>query len=140
MTVRRSRHGADAQLLKKDPSTMIRTASDTLRRLVVITVIVIGTRQTPVAQDPATASSSDAVPPTTRFPHDGSSPWWISGQINLIEQSHDGFPAQYTGPHSFLATPERTTSRVLTLYTGVRLGHGWEAFMDIESAAGRGLS
>ena len=26
------------------------------------------------------------------------------------------------------------------MYTGVRLGHGWEALVDVESAGGRGLS
>ena len=31
-------------------------------------------------------------------------------------------------------------SRVLTLYTGIRAGRGWEAILDIESAGGRGLS
>jgi len=64
----------------------------------------------------------------------------LISEINLIAQAHDAFPARYSGPHSFLATPERTLSRVLTLYTGVRLGHGWEAFLDVESAAGLGLS
>jgi hypothetical protein len=29
---------------------------------------------------------------------------------------------------------------VLTLYTGARLGHGWEALFDVESAGGHGLS
>jgi high affinity Mn2+ porin len=77
---------------------------------------------------------------TTMFPHDDGTPWWVSGQINVIEQSHGDFPAPYSGPHSFLPTPERTVSRVLTLYTGLRLGHGWEAYVDIESAGGRGLS
>ncbi len=74
------------------------------------------------------------------FSHDESNRWWLSGQINLIGQAHDAFPALYSGPHSLLATPEHTVSRVLTLYTGVRLGHGWEALVDIESAGGRGLS
>src|SRR5216684_282631 len=74
-----------------------------------------------MAQDNPSTSSSDAPLVTTMF-------------------SHDAFPATYSGPHSFLATPERTVSRVLTLYTGLRLGHGWEAFLDVESAAGQGLS
>jgi len=119
---------------------MIRTVSYALRRLAVVVAIVSAGRQTLVAQRAPTPSPSDTAPATAMFPHDDSSPWWISGQINLIEQSHDAFPALYTGPHSFLATPERTISRVLTLYTGLRLGHGWEAFVDIESAGGLGLS
>src|SRR6266704_2545448 len=60
--------------------------------------------------------------------------------IVIIAAKGQTLPAQYSGPHSFVATPERTLSRVLTLYTGIRLGHGWEAFADLESAGGRGLS
>ena len=86
------------------------------------------------------STSPDASPPTAMFPHDASTAWWLSGQIDLIAQAHDAFSTPYSGPHSFLATPERTLSRVLTLYTGLRLGHGWEAFFDVESAGGNGLS
>ena len=55
-------------------------------------------------------------------------------------ERHGDFPARYTGPQSFKPTAEHTLSRVLTLYTGLRLGHGWEAVVDVESAGGRGLS
>lgn len=119
---------------------MIRTVSDTLRSLLAITLIVAAKGQTLGAQTAPPASSSDAAPATTMFSHDESTRWWLSGQINLIEQAHGSFPAKYTGPNSFLPTPERMLSRVLTLYTGLRLGHGWEAFVDVESAGGRGLS
>jgi len=119
---------------------MIRIATDTLRRLLAVTLIVTAGEKTLTAQSVPPASLSDTVPATTMFSHDESRAWWISGQINLIEQSHDVFPARYTGPHSFLAIPERTLSRVLTLYTGQRFGCGWEAFVDLESAGGRGLS
>jgi hypothetical protein len=74
------------------------------------------------------------------FRHSDSSVWWLSGQINLIEQAHGSFPELYSGPHSFRATSEVTVSRVFTLYTGLRLGRGWEVFADVESASGRGLS
>jgi hypothetical protein len=74
------------------------------------------------------------------FTHPDSRVWWLSGQINLIEQAHGSFPARYSGPHSFRSTSEVTVSGVLTLYTGLRLGHGWEVFADVESAGGRGLS
>jgi len=111
-----------------------------LRSLLAIAVILSARGQMLAAQDAPPASTTDAAPVTTMFPHDDSTAWWISGQINLIAQAHDAFPAQYTGPHSLLATSEQTLSRVLTLYTGLRLGHGWEALVDIESAGGRGLS
>jgi hypothetical protein len=112
----------------------------TLRSLLVIAALVAVRGQILDAQSAPAASSSDAAPATSMFPRDESTAWWISGQINLIAQAHDAFPARYTGPHSFLARPERRLSSVLTLYTGLRLGHGWEAFADIESAGGRGLS
>src|SRR5262245_9805501 len=89
------------------------------------------------AQDRATADESPSV---TILPHSDTTSWWLSGQINLIEQGHGSFTSPYTGPNSFRAEPERALSRVLTLYTGVRLGHGWEGVLDVESAGGRGLS
>ncbi len=92
------------------------------------------------AQQPSTPSSADAGAPQTMLPHDDSTWWWASGQINVIAQAHGSFTAPYSGPHSLLATSERAMSHVLTLYTGARLGHGWEAIFDIESAGGRGLS
>jgi hypothetical protein len=110
-----------------------------LRTLLAIVVIVAARAQPLAAQSPAPASS-DQVPVTTLFSHDESTRWWLSGQINLIEQAHGSFPATYTGHNSFLPRRERTVSRVLTLYSGLRLGHGWEAFLDVESAGGRGLS
>ena len=67
-------------------------------------------------------------------------PFYIGGQINLIAQAHGSFPARYSGPHSFRSTPEQTLSRVLTLYTGLRVPHGWEVAFDVESAGGQGLS
>src|SRR5258708_12787062 len=123
----------------KDRSTMMRAARDMLRTLLAIVVIVAARGQASAAQSPAPASP-DQVPVTTLFSHAESTRWWLSGQINLIEQAHGSFPATYTGHNSFLPRHERTVSRVLTLYTGLRLGHGWEAFLDVESAGGRGLS
>jgi hypothetical protein len=67
-------------------------------------------------------------------------PVWLSGQINLIGQQHGDFPALYSGRQSFKNEADRALSRVLTLFTGFRLPNGWEVFLDIESAGGRGLS
>src|SRR5262245_51694242 len=104
-------------------------------RPVLIMVVALSTALR--AQDRATADESPSV---TILPHSDTTSWWLSGQINLIEQGHGSFTSPYTGPNSFRAEPERALSRVLTLYTGVRLGHGWEGVLDIESAGGRGLS
>src|SRR5690349_14199202 len=84
------------------------------------------------------ASAQEAPPMMFDRPPD--SPWWVSGQMNVIEQAHPTFSAAYSGPNSFEPESQLRVSRVLTLYTGLRLGHGWEVFLDLESAGGRGLS
>jgi len=119
---------------------MNRSVIDTLRGPLVIALMLVIRGQILRAQGAPSASSSETATVTTMFSHDEAAAWWLSGQINLIEQAHGSFPALYTGPNSFLPMPERTVSRVLTLYTGLRLGHGWEALVDVESAGGRGLS
>jgi len=92
------------------------------------------------------ARPSSAQPPAegggaaTLLPHDDESRWWLSGQINLIEQAHGGFTAPYSGPNSLRSSGESKVSQVTTLFTGLRLGRGWEVVLDIESAGGRGLS
>jgi high affinity Mn2+ porin len=78
--------------------------------------------------------------PLTVLDHPADQRLSVGGQVNFIFQRHGNFPALYTGPQSFKPVSEQALSRVLTLYTGLRLGHGWEAFLDLESAGGRGLS
>lgn len=118
---------------------MVPHVSHMLRNLLLLTLVIAGAPALS-AQNPSQEPTPNSVPVTTTFPHDDSARWWVSGQMNLIAQGHGSFPAKYTGPQSFLATPERTLSRVLTLYTGLRLGRGWEVFADVESAGGRGVS
>ena len=65
---------------------------------------------------------------------------WLSGQTNFIRQSHGAFPALYSGPNSLSPDKEHATSRVLTLYTGLRLTSRLEILFDVESAGGDGLS
>jgi len=84
------------------------------------------------------AGASDATP--TLFPHSESSRYWLSGQINVIFQWHPSFRAPYTGANSLRPEGENATSRVLTLYTGLRLGRTTEILFDLESAGGRGIS
>jgi high affinity Mn2+ porin len=66
--------------------------------------------------------------------------FWISGQANFIRQQHSSFPAQYSGPNSFLSDAEHATSRVETLYTGFQITDKLEILADFESAGGAGLS
>ena len=74
------------------------------------------------------------------FPHPESDRYWISGQANFIFQAHPSFHAPYSGPHSFRTDFQEATSRVLTLYTGLRLNDSTEILVDVEDASGFGLS
>jgi high affinity Mn2+ porin len=93
------------------------------------------------AQPPSNAAESDAdSTPVTLFPHSDSSRFWISGQANIIFQTHPPFPAAYSGPNSLHAHYEKATSRVYTLFAGLQITHTTEVFADMESAGGRGIS
>jgi high affinity Mn2+ porin len=66
---------------------------------------------------------------------------WISGQANFIFQAHTPFHSPYAGTNSFQSRVETTAlSRVLTLYTGVKLTRWTEFIFDAEEAGGKGLS
>jgi hypothetical protein len=84
---------------------------------------------------------SDAVAdPESMLPHFKNSRFWLSGQMNFIFQTHPDFHADYSGPHSLSPHYDKATSRVMTLYTGVRLNHSTELLVDIEEAGGQALS
>jgi len=110
-----------------------------VRAMLVVGCLMAHVGQRVWAQETSPGVESDG-PAMTLLPHDEQARWWLSGQLNLIEQGHGAFASPYDGAHSLRAAPERTLSRVLTLYTGIRAGRGWEAILDIESAGGRGLS
>lgn len=95
---------------------------------------------TPAASADKSASSSDAADPQAMLPHFRSSRFWLSGQTNFIFQTHPDFHAGYNGPHSLSPTYEKATSRVMTLYAGVRLNNSTELIVDIEEAGGAALS
>jgi len=95
------------------------------------------------APQPNTVNEAD--PPAdegveTMFPHFKDTRFWLSGQMNFIFQTHPPFPAAYSGEHSLSPNYEKATSRVLTLYTGVRLNNSTEILVDIEEAGGAALS
>jgi high affinity Mn2+ porin len=115
---------------------MLRT--DRMVQIVVLCTLLLAHRA--AAQTAGSAEPPDATPETAMFTHPDTSAWWVSGQVNLITQAHGTFPSPYQGAHSLRATSEHTLSRVFTLYTGLRLGHGWEVLFDLESAEGGGLS
>jgi high affinity Mn2+ porin len=87
---------------------------------------------------PQDIPESDPLP--VMFPHPESDRVWLSGQANFILQAHPTFHALYSGAHSFRSESEHATSRVLTLYTGIRLNDSTEVLVDIEDASGFGMS
>jgi high affinity Mn2+ porin len=78
--------------------------------------------------------------PEAVFPHFKDTRFWLSGQANFIFQTHPPFHADYSGTNSLSPNYEKATSRVLTLYTGVRLNNSFEVLVDIEEAGGTALS
>ncbi len=89
------------------------------------------------ADDPGNPPAND---PEAMFPHFKDTRFWLSGQMNFIFQTHPDFHAAYSGPNSLSPHYEKATSRVMTLYTGVRLNDSTEVLVDIEEAGGAALS
>jgi hypothetical protein len=85
-------------------------------------------------------SEPPGADPQTMFPHLSDTRFWLSGQANFIFQTHPDFHADYSGKNSLGPDYEKATSRVLTLYTGVRLNDSTEFLMDLEEAGGAALS
>ena len=94
--------------------------------------------QAPDAPDPADPAASDDTP--AMLPHLKDTRFWLSGQANFIFQTHPPFPALYSGTHSLGPNYEKATSRVLTLYSGVRLTNSLELIGDLEEAGGTALT
>jgi high affinity Mn2+ porin len=92
----------------------------------------------PDATDPADAHAD--MPVQSMFPRIQNTRYWLSGQANFIFQTHPPFHAPYSGKNSLDPNYEKATSRVLTLYTGVRLNSSTELLVDIEEAGGAALS
>ncbi|HKB09787.1 MAG TPA: carbohydrate porin [Vicinamibacterales bacterium] len=97
----------------------------------------------------STISAQDARPdvdvphestPTTTFGRHEIGRLWLSGQMNIIVQTHQPFPAPYSGENSLRPTFERATSTLLTLFTGVAVTRHTDVIVDIESAGGHGIS
>src|SRR5260370_4016250 len=114
----------------------------------VVIAVAAAPAQQPDAPSAAKAGASEqpdvaanaAYPPdeTTEvmFPHFKDTRFWLSGQANFIFQTHPQFHAPYSGPNSLSPNYEKATSRVMTLYTGVRLNDSTEILVDIEEAGG----
>jgi len=77
------------------------------RRLFVSALLLVSNRQTACAQEAPSAPPADAAPVTTMFAHPDDSRWWLSGQVNLISQSHGRFTSPYHGDNSLRPDPSR---------------------------------
>jgi hypothetical protein len=93
-----------------------------------------------VSEDSAAPSSSAPDDPPSFFPPLKNTRYLLSGQANFIFQTHPPFPAPYSGRNSLDPNYEKATSRVLTLYTGIRINDSTEVLVDIEEAGGAALS
>jgi hypothetical protein len=98
-----------------------------------------GAKSIDTATDPPAASPDDDTTEAL-FPHFKDTRFWLSGQANFIFQAHPDFTSPYSGKNSLSGNYQKATSRVLTLYTGVRLNHSTELLVDIEEAGGAALS
>jgi high affinity Mn2+ porin len=87
--------------------------------------------------DAGASGADDPIP--TLFPHWESDRIWLSGQANIVTQWHPPFRSPYQGPHSLSAGGQDASSRVLTLYTGLRLTSTAEFLCDIQETGGHGL-
>jgi hypothetical protein len=85
------------------------------------------------------AENPEPDPLSTMFPHLESDRLWISGQANFISQWHPAFHSPYSGPNSLSPQAQDATSRVLTLFTGLRLNDTAEFLCDVQETAGHGL-
>lgn len=84
--------------------------------------------------------SDQSADPESMFRHPSDTRYWVSGQANFILQTHPAFHAPYSGPNSLSPEFEHATSRVLTLYTGMRLNNSTEFLVDVEEAGGSALT
>ena len=94
----------------------------------------------PAADEPPGPPTDANADPETMFPHFKDTRFWLSAQGNFIFQTHPPFHAPYSGKNSLDPHYEKATSRVMTLYSGVRLNDSTELLADVEDAAGAGLS
>src|ERR1041384_3472410 len=83
----------------------------------------------------ASAPSAAAQEPDTILPHADDARWWVSGQANPVVQGHGDFRSPYEGEHSLRPTHEHAISRLVTIYTRLRLGSGTCVNLAMPSAA-----
>jgi high affinity Mn2+ porin len=93
----------------------------------------------PTPEPPAPDVPTDDADIPTMLPHPETDRIWLSGQVNIISQWHPSFNSPYQGPHSLPPQAQDATSRVLTLYTGLRLTSTTEFLCDVQETGGHGI-
>ena len=99
---------------------------------------VLHAQQPPESSVPANPAP-EADPPSTVFPHPETDRLWISGQANFISQWHPAFHSPYQGRNSLPPEAQDASSRVLTLFTGLRLSGSTEVLCDVQETGGHGI-
>jgi high affinity Mn2+ porin len=107
--------------------------------LIVSIISSVASAQQTQAEAQEQINAPETHDPETFFPHPDTR-YWVSGQANFIFQANPPFYAAYSGPNSFRNRYEKATSRVLTLFTGLKLNDSTELLFDIEETGGSGLS
>lgn len=87
------------------------------------------------------------------LPHSDETPWYATGQANIILQAHPSFHSPYEGTNSLHGAASIRPSLLGTLYLGVQpqrllnrstternLRYSTDFILNVEAAGGRGLS
>jgi high affinity Mn2+ porin len=110
--------------------------------LLLLSLVVPAPASGQIPQSTVDATTGDHV--LTMAPHPEDNRYWVSGQANIIFQGRLPFHSPYEGPNSFRNSAEYKTSMIGTLFTAVRpsrsIRYNTDLILDVESAAGRGLS
>jgi high affinity Mn2+ porin len=93
--------------------------------------------QTPAPPDAETGPATDPIP--VMFQHPETDRLWISGRANIISEWHPAFRSPYEGKNSLSPQAQDASSRVLALYTGLRLTDTTEFLCDVEETGGHGI-
>ena len=96
---------------------------------------VLSQQESPANDEPSPVS--DPLP--VMFPHQEWDRLRLSGQVNIISQWHPAFRSPDRGPNSLSPEAQDASSRVLTLFTGLRLSGTTELLCDVQETGGHGI-
>ena len=102
---------------------------------------VLRAQEQPPRDVPSPDNSSPAAGGSlpVMVPHPEWDRLWLSGQVNIISQWHSAFRSPYQGPNSLSPQAQDASSRVLTLFTGLRLSNSSELLCDVQETGGHGI-